>query len=95
MSRIQKSYEDTSFVAGDSPRILDFKTDVGIVPKCGYLICDGAGDLLCEISHDGTNYDNQFTIKSGEKIECLGTCDVAKFRITHSGSDSSYRILVY
>jgi hypothetical protein len=90
-----KTYEDDNFIAGDSPVVHDIFADLGHYPVSGYIICDGAGDILIQFSQDGTNYGDQITMKSGEKIDCLAACDVNKIKITHSSSDSAYRIMVY
>ena len=90
-----KTYEDDSFEVGDSPAVHDFFGDLSHYPVCGFIICDGAGDLKVQFSQDGTNYGDQITMKSGEKLDCLAECDVNKIKITHSGNDSSYRIMVY
>lgn len=83
-------YEDTSFVVGESPVTHDINTDMGRNAITGYLICDGAGNILVELSPDGTNYGGQFTMKKNEILSIDGLT-VDSIRITHS-SDSSYRI---
>ncbi len=87
-----KAYEDTSFVVGDSPVTLDINTDLGRNSRTGYIICDGAGDILVELSGDGTNYGTQFTMKDNEKVNLDGL-SIDSIKITHS-SDSSYRVNV-
>lgn len=82
---------DTSFVVGDSPATYDVKTALGKIGTDGYIICDGAGDILLTISHDGTNYGNSIRLKSGEKFT-LRAISVSKIKITHSGTDSGYRL---
>ena len=86
-------YEDTSFVSGDSPATHDVNTDLGRNAKIGYITCDGPGDILIEISDDGTNFGSQHTLKVEDTINFEGI-NVDTIRITHSGTDSSYRILV-
>jgi len=86
-------YEDASFVAGDSPRILDVNTDLGRNGHDGYIIIDGAGDLLVEISSDGAAYGNQFTVTQDE-ITPLEGFDINKICLTHSGTDTAYRIMI-
>lgn len=86
--------EDTSFVAGDSPRSIDVNDDLGTNGNRGYIKVDGAGDLLVEISHGGTNYEDQFTLKNGDAFDLTGL-DVDTIRLTHSGTNTSYRVLVW
>jgi hypothetical protein len=86
-------YEDTSFVSGDSPVTHDVNTDLGRNARIGYITCDGPGDILIEISDDGTNFGSQHTLKVEDTLNFEGI-NVDKIRITHSGTDSSYRILV-
>jgi len=87
-----KSYEDTSFVVGDSPVVLDVFTDLARTNPAynGEITCDGAGSILVAVSADGTVYGDNMTVKSGEKLVITSLTD-KKVRITHSGTDSSYR----
>lgn len=87
------TYEDDSFVVSDSPVEHDVNADLGLNSKMGHIICDGAGDILVNISTDGTTYGGQFTMKSGEKVS-LNDMDINKIKITHS-ADSAYRTLVF
>ena len=84
-------YSDTSFIVGDSPIVLDIKTDLGRDGVNGWIRCDGSGNILVEISNNGTDYGTQYTLKSGEAENILGD-RVSKIRLTHSGTDSAYRI---
>jgi len=89
-----KAYEDTSFVAGDSPVTLDFLTDVGRPANNGYFIVDGAGDILFEIwNAEQEDFGDQHTAKDGDMI-ILNGLHMRQLRLTHSGTDSAYRILV-
>lgn len=87
-----KAYEDTSFVVGESPVTRDINADLGRNSRTGYIICDGAGDILVELSGDGTNYGTQFTMKDNEKVNLDGL-SIDSIKITHS-ADSAYRINV-
>lgn len=86
------TYEDTSFVTGDSPIVLDVNTDLGRNSVDGYLINDGDGNILVEFTQDGTSYGAQHTIKKGEILD-LEFLNIDSIRLTWV-SDSSYRILV-
>jgi len=82
---------DTSFIAGDSPVTLDINASLSRNAVLGYLTCDGSGNILVEISEDGTTFGTQFTMKSGDSFS-LGQLNIDKLRIAHSGTDSSYRV---
>lgn len=87
--------EDSSFVSGDSPVVVDlYAEDIHPFPVAeGYIACDGAGNILVEIAQQGTDYGTQFTMQNGEVVS-WGNSRVGKIRITHSGTDSSYRIVL-
>jgi len=87
-----KSYEDTSFTAGDSPVEYDVNTDLGYPARDGYIVCDGAGNITVNISHDGTNYGDDITLKAYDVLD-LKPLNVSKIMMTWV-SNSSYRILV-
>lgn len=86
-----KVYEDTSFVVGDSPAVHNFESDMGRTAVDGYIVCDGAGNIQVDISRNGLTYDEKFTMKIGEICELDGLV-ISKIRITHTGTDSAYRI---
>lgn len=85
-----KTYEDTSFVVGESPKVLDFNSDTGRNAVDGYIICDGAGNITVDFSLNGTTYGDKATLKTGEVLDLAGL-DIDSLRITHTGTDSSYR----
>ena len=85
------SYEDTSFVTGDSPVVLDVNTDLGRNGRDGYLIVDGLGDITIEISDNGSSWGGSHTIKAGEILKLKGL-DIDSIRLTWV-SNSSYRVL--
>lgn len=84
------AYEKTTFAATE---VLDVENDLGRKGVDGYIICDGAGDIYIEISDDGTNYGGRHTIKDEESV-ILTNLKVSKIRLTHSGTNSAYRIMV-
>ena len=87
--------EDTNFQAGESPKVITvYSTAMHPYPVSeGYIACDGTGNLEVAISQDGTNYGDTFTMKGGEVVT-LGGSRVALIKITHTGTDSAYRVLV-
>lgn len=90
-----QAFEDSNFVVGDSPIVLDiYGSDLHDYPIAeGYIACDGTGNILVEVSQRANEYGDQFTIKSGEVVT-LGFSRAGKIRITHSGTDSAYRVVV-
>lgn len=86
------SYEDTSFIAGDSPVVLDFNTDAGRNGRDGYIIVDGSGDIKIEVSNDGTTFGGLYVAKQNEIFRLKGM-DIDSIRLTWV-SNSSYRVLV-
>ena len=86
------AYEDTDFVTGDSPVVLDVLTDTGRLGHEGYILNDGAGNILVEISKDGTDYGGSHTLKWGEQLN-LSNLKINRIRLTWQ-EDSSYRALI-
>jgi len=87
------SYEDANFTSGDSPATHDVNSDLGRNGRDGYIVNDGSGDFTVEVSDNGTDYGGTHTIKKSE-IFYLEGVDIDSIRITHSGTDSAYRISV-
>jgi len=90
---LNKTYEDVSFVAGDSPVVCNYLSDKGYNAIHSWVICDGPGDILCSFSRDGTNYGDAWTLKEGEMTALTGF-DVATIKIEHLGTDSAYRVFM-
>ncbi len=90
---LNKTYEDASFAVGDSPAAHDFYTDTGRYASDGYIICDGPGDIQVDYTRDGLTYGDKWVMKSGEQVSLL-RLDIKKIRVTHSGTDSAYRIFL-
>jgi hypothetical protein len=90
-----KYYSDSNFQVGDSPVVLDIRTDLGRDAVSGWITCDGSGDILIELMDEAGNYGQQYLIKKKD-VENLdgGDSPVRAIRITHSGTDSSYRVRV-
>jgi len=91
-SGVNKAYEDAAFVAGSSPATHDFNGDMGRNATDGFMVCDGAGNVLVELSYDGAAWGTQFTLKNGEIITFTGM-SIDSVRVTHS-ADSAYRIFL-
>ena len=81
--------EDSSFVAGDSPAVITLAAPY----VEGYIACDGAGDITVEVAPESTSYGNSVTLKQGEVITIGGT-RIANIRITHTGTNSAYRVVI-
>jgi uncharacterized protein YdeI (BOF family) len=86
-----QAFEDASFAVGDSPVVLNVHLALGYNARDGYIANDGSGDIQVEVAKD-TVYSDPFTIKSGEVVYLEGA-DIALIRITHLGTDSSYRVV--
>jgi hypothetical protein len=86
------AYEDTNFVSGDSPVVLDIYSDLGRVGHEGYILNDGAGNLLVELSTDGVAYGGSHTLKWGEQL-ILSNLKINRVRLTWQ-EDSSYRAMI-
>lgn len=89
---VNKSYEDTNFVVGDSPVTIDFNADAGRNSKQGWVTCDGPGDIKVAFSRDGITYGDNWTVKAGESTN-LTSFDVDSLRITWV-ADSAYRVVL-
>ena len=87
-----KVYENTNFVVGDSPVVLDINTDLGKDVQEGYITNDGDGNILVEFADDDGVYGEQFTMKKWDTINFEGLV-INKIRLTHV-TDSAYRIWV-
>lgn len=89
---VNKSYEGT-VTAGNSPITLDFNSDAGRNAKDGWINCDGTGDMLVAFSRDGITYGDNWTMKQGENTGTRNF-DIDSVRITHSGTDCTYRVVL-
>jgi hypothetical protein len=89
---LNQTYESTNFVVGDSPATHDFYTDSsGKFAVDGYIVCDGPGNIQVDYSRDGITYGDKWTMKTDEKMSLI-RLDIKKIRITHTGTNSAYRI---
>ena len=86
-----QTFEDTSFVDGDSPATLDINAALGRNATEFTVINDGAGNFTVALSQDGTIFGDEHTMKNGETYS-LEKVSVDKIRITHV-ADSAYRVI--
>ncbi len=86
------TFEDASFVTGDSPATHDVNGALGRNGHDGYLVNDGDGDLQYQVSNDGTTYGDAATLKKDETVKLTGL-DISKIMITWV-ADCGYRIMV-
>lgn len=87
-----ESYEDTGFVTGESPKVLDVNNDLGRNAHDGYIVNDGDGDIIYEISSDGDSYGGEHTLKKDEWINFF-MLDIDRIRLTWV-ANSAYRVMV-
>lgn len=85
------TFEDTSFVVGDSPAILDINTSLGRNGTEFNVVNDGAGEFTVSISNDGISFGEEFTMKNDESY-AIDTISIDSIRITHV-ADSAYRVV--
>jgi len=90
---VNKSYEGT-LVVGVSPLIIDFNADAGRNSKEGWVTCDGVGvEMTVAFSRDSITFGDAWTIRSGENTN-LQNFDIDTLRLTHTGDDVPYRIVL-
>lgn len=93
LGTIFKVFEDTSFVVGESPATLDLETALGYKATYIEVTIDGAGAVSVESSNDGVAYGGIRTVKAGESFLFPVDLVTSKVRLTHTGVDSSYRVV--
>lgn len=86
-----ETFKDTSFVSGDSPVTLDINTALGRNATRFAVHCDGTGNIDVQLSTDGAVFGDTHTMKNGE-VWTLDNISVDSIKITHTGTDSSYRV---
>ncbi len=87
-----KTFEDSSFVSGDSPVSLDCNTVLGRNATEFNVQNDGAGDFTVSISNDGAAFGDEKTVKANETYAIDGL-SIDTIRITRV-ADSAYRVTV-
>ena len=83
-------FEDTSFLTGDSPVVLDLNTALGRNATQGYIINDGDGNFTVAFSTNGTDWGDDITLKKNEVLD-FERISVDSLRITWI-SNSAYRV---
>lgn len=86
------TYEDTDFVTGDSPAVLDVNTDLARDGREAQVINDGPGMILVAISNDGISFSTPLTLRAGERFRVDGL-RIDTIRLTWV-ADSAYRVVV-
>ncbi len=84
-------FEDTSFVAIDSPVTLDINTALGRNATKGSIINDGDGNFTVAFSTDGAIFGDDITLKRNEILE-FSQISVDSLKITWV-ADSAYRVI--
>ena len=88
-----KVYQDTNFVSGDSPALLDVDTDLGRKGRTVIIVNDGPGAISVKLSNDGVTFSDAWPMATAtERLE-LENITIDQIEITWV-SDSSYRVLV-
>lgn len=87
-----KTFEDTSFVSGDSPASLDCNAVLGRNATEFSIQNDGPGNFTVSISLDNILFGDEKTVKSGE-VYAIDALSIDTIRITHV-ADSAYRVVV-
>ena len=89
-----KAYEDTSFVTGDSPRVIEVEDDLANkIGQAGWFINDGPGDIQVAIQNNEQSvYSDAFTTKSGEMYQLNGL-NIRRVRLTWV-ANSAYRFFI-
>jgi len=83
-------FEDTNFVSGESPVVLDVNDALGRNATSFEIINDGPGDFTVALSNVGTSFGDESTVKSGEIYRMLNI-SIDSIQITHV-ADSAYRV---
>lgn len=87
-----KTFEDTSFVTGDSPATLDANTALGRNATQFSVQNDGAGNFTVATSNNGSSFGDEKTMRAGE-VYAIDNISVDSIRITWI-SNSAYRVVV-
>lgn len=84
-------FEDTDFVTGESPAILDFNGALDRNATKGSIINDGPGDFTVAFSIDGANFGDAIRLEINESIQ-FDKLSVNSIQITWV-ANSAYRVV--
>jgi len=88
------TFENNSFVAGESPVTIDIVSSFGHSQVSVLFSNDGPGDIFIETSSDGgSTFGDIRTVFSGEPFN-VKDGGIDQIRITHTGIDSAYRLYI-
>lgn len=93
LNALPKSYEDASFVTGDSPVVLDLATDMARDAIGCNIENKGAGALTYAISVDGAVFSDEFTLDAGMAAEWSNQV-INKLRLTWV-ADTAYVVRAF
>jgi len=88
-----KTYEDTSFVTGDSPVVLDVNTDLGRDGRSFNIENTGGGNMTVAVSNDGVTFSDEKTLLAGRDFKLDGI-RVDSIRLTWV-ANTSYLVTVF
>lgn len=88
-----KTYEDTSFVTGDSPVTIDLLTDLARYGRSLLVTNDGPGNILVAVSNDGATYSDNRTVQASETF-ALDGLRLDSVQLTWV-ANSAYRVVAY
>tara|TARA_R100001244_G_scaffold129476_1_gene100992 strand:+ start:1355 stop:1672 length:318 start_codon:yes stop_codon:yes gene_type:complete len=88
------AFVDASFQVGDTPATHDVETSLNKKSIDGFIKCtDTVTGIDIEISSDGTNFGDIFTLDPEESLNLVGL-EVSKIRVSRKAADSAYKIFV-
>jgi hypothetical protein len=91
ISHLPKVVEDTSFVTGDSPAVIDVNDFLSKNGTQFTITNDGPGDFTVAVSVNGSAFSDEITLKQQE-VRAFANYSIDTIRITWV-ADSSYRVL--
>jgi len=84
---------DAEFSSTDDQTILDVSGYLGYPARSGFINVFGEGDVDINISSNGTTYGSDITLFRNDIFKIDGLL-VDKIKLTHTGSDSAYRVFL-
>ena len=89
-TNLPKTFEDTSFVSGDSPVTLDLNTALSKNATQTSITNDGDGDFTFAVSYNGIDYGDDITLKKDETFN-LPDISIHSIKLKWI-ANSSYRV---